>query len=119
MRYMLMIFADESARGVSEPAAVEAMYTAYAAFTQELVDAGRLVAAEELAPSRDARTVQVRDGRAVLTDGPFLESREQLGGVYIIEAADLDDACRWAARIPSATHGSIEVRPLAPGASAG
>jgi hypothetical protein len=119
MRYMLMIFADETAPRATEPEGIRQMYAAYAAFTQELRDAGKLGPADELAPSREARTVRVRDGRTELTDGPFLESREQLGGYYVIEAADMDEACRWAARVPSATHGSIEVRPLVPGEDPG
>ena len=112
MKYALLIYADPAAEGVAGEDATREMYRAFGEFTRELVTAGKLGAAEELQPSAKGRSVRIRDGRPVVTDGPYLEAREELGGLFLIEADDLDEAVRWAARVPSATYGTVQVRPL-------
>jgi hypothetical protein len=81
-------------------------------FTQELISAGCMRAGSELAPIGSATTLRVRNGKSVTTDGPFAETKEQLGGYYIIDVADLDQALAWAAKCPGAWVGSVEIRPL-------
>ncbi len=115
MKYALLIYTDENVQSQASEAELREMYTAYGAFTSELQAAGKLGAAEELASSREARNVRVRDGRPIVTDGPFADTREQLGGLYIIDADSVDEAVSWAAKVPSAARGVIEVRPLAAG----
>ncbi|MFN8622283.1 MAG: YciI family protein [Chloroflexota bacterium] len=115
MKYALLIHHDEAAFAAAGEAAVKQMYADYGRFTQELIDAGKLGPAEELQPSSTARIVRVQDGRTLVTDGPFAELREQLGGLYIIEADSIEEAIGWAARIPTAQNGAVEVRPLAAG----
>ena len=88
------------------------MARAYAAFTTEIGKTGVMKSSEGLQPTSTATTVRVRDGKTLTTDGPFAETREQLGGYYLVEAKDLDTALAIAARIPSARYGSIEVRPI-------
>ena len=85
---------------------------AYEAFSRAAADAGVLVGGEGLQPSSTATTVRMRDNETLTTDGPFAETREQLGGYYLLDCSDLDDAIGWAARIPDAAHGSVEVRPV-------
>lgn len=111
MQYALLIYTPESADQVSEEAMAAEM-DAYNAFTTHIAERGAYKAGEALHPSSSATTVRVRDGQTVTTDGPFAETKEVLGGFYIVEAADLDQAIDYAARIPGARHGSIEVRPL-------
>jgi len=84
----------------------------YGVFTQEAVAAGVFKAGDALMPVSDASSVRVRDGKTRITDGPFAETKEDLGGYYLLECADLDDALKWAAKIPTAKHGTIEVRPV-------
>jgi hypothetical protein len=84
----------------------------YGAFGERAQEAGVLLGGEGLQPTATATTVRVRDGETLLTDGPFAETREQLGGYYLLEVADLDEANRWAAQIPDAANGAIEVRPV-------
>ena len=112
MQYMLLIYGDEKQWMSLPEAEMKAMYAAYGTFTKELMDAGAMRAGSELAPIANASTVRVRNGKVLTTDGPFAETKEQLGGYYVIDVADLDAAIRWAARIPSAPFGSIEIRPL-------
>jgi hypothetical protein len=81
-------------------------------YTQALQDAGVMVAGDALQPIDTATTVRVRDGETLITDGPFADTKEALGGYYIIDVADLDAALKWAARIPNVTRGSVEVRPV-------
>jgi hypothetical protein len=88
------------------------MMAAYDALTAELKQAGVFLGGEGLQPTSTATTVRVRDGEPLLTDGPFAETREQLAGFYLLDCGDLDEAVRWAAKIPSAKRGSIEVRPV-------
>jgi hypothetical protein len=111
MQYALLIYTAEPTEPVPDEA-VAAEMEAYNAFTQHIVQRGAMKAGEALHPSSAATTVRVRDGQTVTTDGPFAETKEVLGGFYIVEAADLDEAIDYAARIPGATHGSIEVRPI-------
>ena len=109
MQYLLLIYANES-----EPPPVDmaAFLEEYRAFTQGVVQSGAFKAADRLQPTSTATTVRVRDGKTLVTDGPFAETREQLGGYYLVEAKDLDEAAAIAAKIPSARFGSIEVRPI-------
>ena len=115
MKYALLIYTDENMQGQASEAELRDMYAAYGAFTAELQAAGKLGPAEELASSREARSVRIRDGKPIVTDGPFADTREQLGGLYVIEADTIDEAVSWAAKVPSAARGVIEVRPLATG----
>jgi hypothetical protein len=112
MKYLCLIYADE--RRMQELSAADhaRVERACVAYETELKDSGQLLAGEALQPVHDATTVRVRDGRAVITDGPFAETREQPAGFYLVEARDLNDAILVAARIPPARLGSIEVRPI-------
>ena len=111
MQYILLIYGQELAE---EPPleAMAAVMDDYNAFTRHLRDRGALIAGEGLQPTATATTVRVSDGRTITTDGPFAETKESLGGFYLVEAADLDEAIAYAAMIPGAKDGSIEVRPI-------
>ncbi len=111
MQYMLLIYGNEQEWANLPEDQLKAMYAAYGTFTQELIDSGAMRGGSELAPVATATTVRVRNGKVLTTDGPFAETREQLGGYYLIEVENLDEAIRWAAKIPSALGGSIEIRP--------
>jgi hypothetical protein len=111
MRYLLLIYGPEPDEA-TPPELVAAMMGEYGAFTKEVRDRGAYIAAEALQPVATATTVRVRDGQTVTTDGPFAETKEALGGFYLIDARDLDEAIELAARIPGARDGSIEVRPI-------
>jgi hypothetical protein len=112
MQYMLLIYNDESAmKGVTQ-ADRDAMFKDYRAFTQRLIQGGHMKAGDALQPTSTATTVRVRDGKTLTTDGPFAETKEALGGYYLVEAADLDQAIKLAAQVPGARGGSIEVRPV-------
>src|SRR6476661_3951524 len=112
MNYLLLIYADESERESSSPADGQAMHEAYRKFTEDIAESGVLRAGDALEPVAMATTVRVRNGEVVVTDGPFAETKEQLGGYYLIECADLDAAIEIAARVPGAVAGSIEIRPV-------
>ena len=112
MQYLLMIYQSEAEAGTMDAAARQAMTTEYGAFTQSIIQSGNFKAGDALQPATTATTVRVRDGKTMTTDGPFAETREQLGGYYLVEARDLDAAIAIAARIPGARFGSIEVRPI-------
>lgn len=112
MRYLLLIYDNEAGWEKIPEAEQGAIFGEYMAFTKGIVDSGHYRGGEALQPTMTATTVRVRDGRPVITDGPFAETREQLGGYYLIEAADLDQALSIAGRIPSARSGCIEVRPI-------
>jgi hypothetical protein len=114
MQYLLMIYRDEKLAEKAGPADLETMMKEYGEFTQGIVKSGQFRAGDALQAVRTATTVRVRDGKTVTTDGPFAETKEQLGGYYLIEAKDLDEAIRVASRIPGARDGSIEVRPIRP-----
>jgi hypothetical protein len=112
MQYMLLIHDDESHLGAMSDEERGRMYQEYGAFSQELRDRGALVGGDQLQPTATATTVRVRDGEQLVTDGPFAETKEQLGGYYIIDVETLDEALEWAGKIPTARLGSIEVRPI-------
>ena len=112
MRYLALIYSEEA-----DPASVSAeqwqgVMDAYNTFTADARAAGVMLAGEALQPTSTATTVRVRDGRTLTTDGPFAETREALGGYYLFEAKDLDEAIEWAARLPGSWFGSVEVRPI-------
>ena len=111
MKYMLNIFTDERGMTDATPEQIQQTMEAYGAFGQEIEAKGIHLAGEGLQPTATATTVQVRDGETIVTDGPFAETREQLGGFYLLECKDLDEALDWAKKIPVRT-GSIELRPV-------
>src|SRR6059058_2265909 len=112
MQYLLMIYQNQAEYGKIDPATSKKMLEEYGAFTQSIIQSGNFKGGDRLQPTTTATTVRVRDGKILTTDGPFAETREQLGGYYLIEAKDLDTALGIAARIPGAKTGSIEVRPV-------
>jgi hypothetical protein len=112
MQYLLMIYQSEAEYDKIDAATNKKILEEYGAFTQGIIQSGNFKAADRLQPTTTATTVRVRDGKTLTTDGPFAETREQLGGYYLVEAKDLDTALAIAARIPSARYGSIEVRPI-------
>jgi hypothetical protein len=114
MKFMLLIYHDEATWDALTEAERQEIYREYRELIQELEPKGTYLVGDELQPTKTARTVRVREGKPMITDGPFAETREQLGGFFLIEAADANEANVIAARIPSARMGSIEVRPVAP-----
>jgi hypothetical protein len=110
MQYLLILHVDESGWGKLSPDERTARTADYTAFTQALQKAGAFVSSGRLTPSSGGRTLTTKGGRPVVTDGPFAETKEQVGGYYLIEAADLAAATEWAARCPTAGHGAVEVR---------
>ena len=110
MQYLLLIHSSENGDARADDR--EEMLRRYGVFTQELRDAGKLLGANELQPVATATTVRVRNGETLATDGPFAETKEQLGGYYLVDCDDIDEAIAYAAKIPSAERGSIEVRPV-------
>lgn len=110
MQYLALIHTDEDAWDSSDEAARAAMRERYRAFARDAQDAGVLVDGSELAPTSDATTVRVRDTGQVVTDGPYAEVKEALGGYFVLDCPTLDDAVDWASRIPAAEHGAVEVR---------
>lgn len=117
MKYMLLIYHDEQDWNRLTEAEHQEIYREYRELIEELQSLGKYVAGDQLQPTTTANTVRVRDEKQMVTDGPFAETREQLGGFFLIEANDLDEAKAIAARIPSARMGSIEVRPVVAGAA--
>jgi hypothetical protein len=116
MKYMLMLFADERrfqemTNGMNR-AEVEKMTAPYAAYMEALKNAGIMKGGERLRPTAAATTVRVADGKTEVLNGPYAETKEQLGGYFVIDAPDLDAAISWAARCPGASHGTVEVRPI-------
>ena len=111
MQYLLLIYGPETTEQPS-PETIAAEMDAYNAFTEHIRGRGAMKGGEALQPTATATTVRVRDGKTVSTDGPFAETKEVLGGFYQVEAADLDEAIGYAAMIPGAKRGSIEVRPI-------
>ena len=112
MQYLLMIYRNEAEMSAVSAAEGQKMMKEYETFTQSIIQSGNFKAGDRLQPASTATTVRVRDGKILTTDGPFAETREQLGGYYLVEAKDLDTAIGLAARIPGAREGSIEVRPI-------
>jgi hypothetical protein len=112
MKYAFTIYGDEAQREAASEEDRNATSQAYGMLTQEMQQKGVLLAGEGLYPTQTATTVRVRDGERSVTDGPFAETKEQLGGFYVLDCKDLDDAIEWAAKIPGAQQGSIEIRPV-------
>jgi hypothetical protein len=112
MQYMLLIYQNEVEFGKLSDAEKGTLYQEYGPFTESINKSGHFRAGAGLQPTQTATTVRVRNGKRLVTDGPFAESKEQLAGYYLIEAKDLDEAMAIAARVPSAKLGSVEVRPL-------
>ena len=108
MKYLLTIYDDRSAPAEEMTGLMEA----YAALGRELAESGAYIAGEGLQPVETATTVRVRGGEPMLTDGPFAETKEQLGGFYLLECRNLDEALEWAAKVPNAATGCVEVRPV-------
>ena len=109
MKYMLLVYLDENCLSESER---EQCYVDSAQLTRELHEQGKYVGAGPLHPIATATSVRVRDGKRLVTDGPFAETREQLGGYFLVEANNLDEALKIAERVPAAKHGTIEIRPV-------
>ena len=112
MQYMFLIYSAEESRPTPGTPDLEDEMSKYMAFTEEVRSKGIMVAGDPLERVATATTVRVRSGKTEVVDGPFAETKEQLGGYYILECKDLDEALGYAAKIPTATRGSIEVRPL-------
>jgi hypothetical protein len=114
MQYLLLIYGNEAHWGKLSETERNAISNEYMDFTKSMAQSGHLRGGNELKPISTATTVRLRDKKRLVTDGPFAETKEQLGGYYLVEAKDLDEAIGLAARIPSARWGSIEVRPINP-----
>jgi hypothetical protein len=112
MKYMLLLVSDPADEPTPDSDAFGPYMAEWAAYSEALVEAGALVSGEALHGNEATSTVRVRDGQRIVTDGPFIESKEVIGGYYVIDVADLDEALDWAARIPNAHFGTVEVRPV-------
>jgi hypothetical protein len=112
MKYMLLIYDDEREWGALSEAERQKIYGEYRNLIEELGSKGQFLGGDQLQPTTTATSIRVRNGKQVVTDGPFAETREQLGGYFLIEAKDLDEANSIAGRIPSARLGTVEVRPV-------
>jgi hypothetical protein len=112
MRYLCLIYDEESKMGDMSKSESDAFMGEYFTFTEDIKKSGHYLGGEALQPVQTATTVRIRNGKTSTTDGPFAETKEQLGGYYLIEARDLNDAIQVASRIPSARIGSVEVRPI-------
>lgn len=112
MEYMLLIHADPTGFGALPEATRQQALAAYGAYTQALREAGIARSSNRLRPAAAATVVRVREGKTDVQDGPFIETKEELGGYFLIDVPDLDSALSWAARCPGASHGTIEVRPV-------
>jgi hypothetical protein len=112
MKYLLLIYGEERHWDTLQDADRQKIYKEYMTFSEDIKTSGNYVGGNELQPIGTASTVRVRNGKRAVTDGPFAETKEQLGGYYLVEAKDLDEALNLAARIPSVRWGAIEVRPI-------
>jgi hypothetical protein len=112
VKYLCLIYDEEKKWATMAKSEADAMMGEYFAFTEGVKKSGHYVGGEALQPTQTATTVRVRQGKVSTTDGPFAETKEQLGGYYLIEARDLNDAIQVAAKIPSARIGAVEVRPI-------
>lgn len=112
MRYLCLIYDDEQTMSAMPKSQADALMNEYSAFTEDMRESGHFIAGEALQPVQTATTLRERSGRLATVDGPFAETKEQLGGFYLIEARDLNEALQVAARIPSVRTGSVEVRPV-------
>ena len=113
MKYLCLIYSDQKLWQTMPKAEADTMMGEYMQFTDDIKTSGHLLGGNRLQPAESATTVRIRNGKLSTTDGPFAETKEQLGGYYLVEARDLNDAISVAARIPGARVGSIEVRPIA------
>jgi hypothetical protein len=112
MQYLLLIYNDETAAKSATKAQNEQMMAAYGAYAEAMGKAGVIEGANRLQPTSAATTVRIRNGKTTVLDGPYADTKEQLGGYFLVEAKDLDGALEWAARCPGAAHGVVEVRPV-------
>ena len=112
MQYMLLIYDNEAEMVANRKGATDVMMTEYREFTDSILKSGNMKAGDALQPTSTATCVRIRNGKTLTTDGPFAETKEQLGGYYLIDAKDLDEATKIAARVPSAKSGTVEVRPV-------
>ncbi len=112
MKYLLLMYASESQTTKLPPEETQALFQTWQSLLREAQDAGVLLSSTGLAPIANATTVRVREGQTLCTDGPFAETHEQLGGFFLAECKDLDEAIGWAAKVPHARYGSVEIRPL-------
>ena len=112
MQYMALIYGDQEAWTAFSDEERESAYDLYRGFARDAEAAGVMVGGNELGPTRDATTVRVRDDETLVTDGPYAEVKEALGGYFLLECESMDEALDWAARIPGAEHGAVEVRPV-------
>lgn len=112
MRYLLMIYTAEVDPSTLPADVTQSINDGYAAFTREIRDRGVMEAGEALLPTSSATTIRIRDGNTIVTDGPYAETKEALGGFYLLDVKDLDEAIQYAAKIPGAREGAIEVRPI-------
>ena len=112
MQYLILIYEDEKAWGAMSEAEMNAAFGEYMAYSKQMALAGVMKGGASLQPTMTATTVRVRNGKTAKTDGPFAETKEQLGGYYVIDVPNLDEALKWAAKCPGAKGGSVEVRPL-------
>jgi hypothetical protein len=112
MQYMLLIYDNEAEMVANRKGATDVMMAEYREFTDSILKSGNMKAGDALQPTSTATCVRIRNGKTLTTDGPFAETKEQLGGYYLIDAKDLDEATKIAARVPSAKSGTVEVRPV-------
>lgn len=112
MQYLLLIYENEKLSASMSPEAQKANFQRYFKFTEDVRNAGAYIDGNPLQESHTATSVRVRNGQRTLTDGPFAETREQLGGYYLLDCASLDDAIKWAAQIPASEVGTVEIRPV-------
>jgi hypothetical protein len=112
MKYMLLIYGNEAGMLAASKEMVGQMMAAYGAYTEAMKKAGVYVGGDRLRPTASGTTVRVANGKSEVLDGPYAETKEQLGGYYMINVPDLDAALSWAARCPGASHGAVEVRPI-------
>ena len=112
MQYLLMVYSEEAAMQSYSEAKVGELLAAYGAYVEAMNKAGILVGSNRLRPTATATTVRVADGKTQVLNGPYAETREQLGGYFLVDVPDLDAALSWAARCPGASYGSMEVRPI-------
>jgi hypothetical protein len=114
MQYLLLIYGNEAGMQAATKEQTNQMHAAYGAYTEAMKKAGVIVGGERLKPTSTATSVRVAKGKTEVLNGPYAETKEQLGGYYMIDVPDLDAALSWAARCPGANHGTIEVRPIWP-----
>lgn len=112
MKYLCLIYDEERTLAAMPKDEMDAFMGEYFTFTESIASAGKMLVGEELEPVHTATTVRIRNGKMTTTDGPFAETKEQLGGFYLVDAVDLNEAIQIAARIPSARTGCVEVRPV-------